>query len=83
MEQVAKTRIRGRSRLVVQATSDQVCSPYTASLLKLTSVVFRTSKSMVRDELGIPEQTRYLVPIELGRVEKHVSTHLCCFLVTF
>lgn len=28
---------------------------------------------MVRDELGIPEQTRYLVPIELGRVEKHVS----------
>ena len=28
---------------------------------------------MVRDELGIPEQTRYLVPIDLGRVEKHVS----------
>jgi E3 ubiquitin-protein ligase SHPRH len=28
---------------------------------------------MVRDELGIPEQTRYLVPVELGRVEKHVS----------
>lgn len=28
---------------------------------------------MVRDELGIPEQTRYLFPVELGRVEKHVS----------
>ena len=28
---------------------------------------------MVRDELGIPEQTRYLVPVDLGRVEKHVS----------
>jgi len=29
---------------------------------------------MVRDELGIPEQTRYLVPVDLGRVEKHVNT---------
>lgn len=28
---------------------------------------------MVHDELGIPEQTRYLVPIDLGRIEKHVS----------
>ena len=28
---------------------------------------------MVRDELGIPEQTRYLVPVDLGRVEKHVG----------
>jgi len=31
---------------------------------------------MVRDELGIPEQTRYLVPIDLGRVEKHVRVSL-------
>lgn len=29
-------------------------------------------KSAVKDELTIPEQTRYLVPIELGRVERHV-----------
>ena len=34
---------------------------------------------MVRDELGIPEQTRYLVPIDLGRVEKHVSVSLLLF----
>ncbi|KAA1466872.1 hypothetical protein DENSPDRAFT_831779 [Dentipellis sp. KUC8613] len=32
----------------------------------------RTTKASVRDELTIPVQTRYLVPIELGRVEQHV-----------
>ncbi|TFY56627.1 hypothetical protein EVG20_g8854, partial [Dentipellis fragilis] len=32
----------------------------------------RTMKASVRDELTIPVQTRYLVPIELGRVEQHV-----------
>ncbi len=32
-------------------------------------------KAAVKDELTIPPQTRYLVPIELGRVERHV-----CFL---
>ena len=31
-------------------------------------------KASVRDELTIPKQTRYLVPIELGRVERHVRT---------
>lgn len=41
--------------------------------MQLTTIGLRTTKPMVRDELGIPEQTRYLVPIELGRVEKHVS----------
>ena len=30
-------------------------------------------KASVKDELTIPKQTRYLVPIELGRVERHVS----------
>lgn len=29
-------------------------------------------KEAVKDELTIPPQTRYLVPIELGRVERHV-----------
>jgi hypothetical protein len=48
---------------------------YVATLAQLTPIVFRTTKSMVRDELGIPEQKRYLVPIELGRVEKLVSAH--------
>ncbi|KAI0350953.1 hypothetical protein OH77DRAFT_1411940 [Trametes cingulata] len=32
----------------------------------------RTMKETVKDELTIPPQTRYLVPIELGRVERHV-----------
>jgi hypothetical protein len=30
-------------------------------------------KVAVKDELTIPQQTRYLVGIELGRVERHVS----------
>ncbi|KAI1790830.1 SNF2 family N-terminal domain-containing protein, partial [Ganoderma leucocontextum] len=30
-----------------------------------------TMKKAVKDELTIPPQTRYLVPIELGRVERH------------
>ena len=33
----------------------------------------RTLKSAVEDELTIPQQHRYLVSIELGRVERHVS----------
>lgn len=32
----------------------------------------RTMKSNITAELTIPQQTRYLVPIELGRVERHV-----------
>ncbi|KAF9566044.1 hypothetical protein CPC08DRAFT_682833 [Agrocybe pediades] len=32
----------------------------------------RTIKSNVTAELTIPQQTRYLVPIELGKVERHV-----------
>ncbi|KIJ64355.1 hypothetical protein HYDPIDRAFT_154792 [Hydnomerulius pinastri MD-312] len=32
----------------------------------------RTLKAAVKDELTIPEQQRYLVSIELGRVERHV-----------
>ncbi|KAF9039897.1 SNF2 family N-terminal domain-containing protein [Panaeolus papilionaceus] len=32
----------------------------------------RTIKSNISDELTIPQQTRYLVPIEMGRVERHV-----------
>ena len=32
----------------------------------------RTMKVSVSGELTIPKQTRYLVPIELGRVERHV-----------
>ncbi|THU89639.1 hypothetical protein K435DRAFT_760893 [Dendrothele bispora CBS 962.96] len=32
----------------------------------------RTMKSTVNNELTIPQQTRYLVSIEMGRVERHV-----------
>ncbi|KAI0789257.1 SNF2 family N-terminal domain-containing protein [Abortiporus biennis] len=32
----------------------------------------RTMKAGVKDELTIPKQTRFLVPVELGRVERHV-----------
>ncbi|TFK67239.1 hypothetical protein BDN72DRAFT_843332 [Pluteus cervinus] len=32
----------------------------------------RTMKSTVNTELTIPQQTRFLVPIDLGRVERHV-----------
>ncbi|ESK91489.1 snf2 family helicase [Moniliophthora roreri MCA 2997] len=32
----------------------------------------RTMKSAVKDELTIPQQTRYLVSIDMGRVERHV-----------
>ncbi|KAJ2921288.1 hypothetical protein H1R20_g15804, partial [Candolleomyces eurysporus] len=32
----------------------------------------RTTKASVKQELTIPQQTRYLVPIELGRIEQHV-----------
>ena len=34
--------------------------------------LFRTMKNAVKDELTIPKQTRYLVPVELGRVERLV-----------
>jgi hypothetical protein len=41
-------------------------------------------KSTVKDELTIPQQTRYLVPIELGRVERHVSTsNFCAFMLSY
>ncbi|KAI0334196.1 hypothetical protein GY45DRAFT_1318648 [Cubamyces sp. BRFM 1775] len=32
----------------------------------------RTMKEAVKDELTIPLQTRYLVPIDLGRIQRHV-----------
>lgn len=38
-------------------------------------------KSAVQAELTIPRQTRYLLPIELGRIERHVSITLSMFSV--
>ena len=40
---------------------------------KLTRTLNRTMKETVKDELTIPPQTRFLVPVELGRVQRHVS----------
>ncbi|PCH42935.1 hypothetical protein WOLCODRAFT_90057 [Wolfiporia cocos MD-104 SS10] len=53
------------SRIIQPAYMDEL-----VGLLQRYTV--RTMKSSVKDELTIPQQTRYLVPIELGRVERHV-----------
>ncbi|KAK7679996.1 hypothetical protein QCA50_016942 [Cerrena zonata] len=37
-----------------------------------TKYSIRTMKNTVKDELTIPRQTRFLVPIELGKIERHV-----------
>ncbi|KAJ7257871.1 SNF2 family N-terminal domain-containing protein [Mycena haematopus] len=36
------------------------------------SIAIRTTKASVTNELTIPQQTRFLVSIEMGRVERHV-----------
>jgi hypothetical protein len=41
-------------------------------LSELFLFIHRTMKSNITEELTIPQQTRYLVPIELGKVERHV-----------
>ena len=46
-------------------------APQFAELFRRVSI--RTLKSAVKDELTIPEQTRFLVPVALGPVERHVS----------
>ncbi|KAL1692669.1 SNF2 family N-terminal domain-containing protein [Schizophyllum commune] len=38
----------------------------------IQSYAVRTTKASVKDELTIPQQTRYVVPVEMGRVERHV-----------
>lgn len=45
----------------------------------------RTMKATVKDELTIPKQTRYLVPIEMGRVERHVCfcSSLDCIVIKY
>ena len=41
----------------------------------------RTMKETVKDELTIPPQTRFLVPIDLGRVQRHVGAPLDRFIL--
>ncbi|KAI0697783.1 SNF2 family N-terminal domain-containing protein [Cytidiella melzeri] len=46
---------------------------YSSELIELFArYAIRTMKTAAQEELTIPKQTRYLVPIELGRVERHV-----------
>ena len=40
-------------------------------------------KSTIKDELTIPQQTRYLVGIDLGRVERHVNYALFLLAILF
>jgi E3 ubiquitin-protein ligase SHPRH len=37
----------------------------------------RATKAMVGSELTIPRQTRWVVPVNLGLVEKRVRTYAC------
>ena len=77
MEEVIETWVfRGFCR-VSAALCHQVVfirknSGYRLSELCTIFFMNRTMKSNVTAELTIPQQTRYLVPIELGRVERHV-----------
>lgn len=50
---------------------------YTASFFHrfVLTKITRTLKSAVKAELTIPQQRRYLVSIELGRVERQVTFH--------
>ncbi|KAF8630101.1 hypothetical protein AX17_005497 [Amanita inopinata Kibby_2008] len=41
----------------------------------IQNYAIRTLKASVRQELTIPQQRRFLVPIELGTVERHVYVH--------
>ncbi|KAJ7623410.1 SNF2 family N-terminal domain-containing protein [Roridomyces roridus] len=52
----------------------RLCSPgYSAHFTNFfQSIAIRTTKANVTAELTIPQQTRYLVPIEMGPVERHV-----------
>jgi hypothetical protein len=42
-------------------------------MVNMTLLFVRTMKSSVQAELTIPAQTRYVFPIHLGKVERHVS----------
>lgn len=50
------------------------CVKLHKSSLSISLMLRRTMKASVKDELTIPKQSRFLVPIQLGRVERHVRT---------
>ena len=72
MESTTKAWIHGSTFTVFPSLCGSV-SCEARSLDVPDSLLCRTMKASVRDELTIPKQTRYLVPIELGRIERHVS----------
>jgi hypothetical protein len=71
MEQVAQTRICKGVWCFHSALWDQVGYPF---YIRTLLIEFRrTAKASLTSQLTIPKQTRYLVGIELGKVERHVS----------
>jgi E3 ubiquitin-protein ligase SHPRH len=66
--------LRADPLLLVPRVWSQLLEPDSASDFArlFQHYTIRTVKSSVKDELTIPQQTRYLVPITLGRVERHV-----------
>ncbi|KAG6884047.1 hypothetical protein C0993_001835, partial [Termitomyces sp. T159_Od127] len=63
----------GPARLWHRLTSAGFGAAYFAALFQEYGI--RTLKTDVKEELTIPQQTRYLVSIHLGPVEKHVYDH--------
>lgn len=45
--------------------------------MKIKPYCRSTIKASVKEELTIPQQTRYLVPVDLGRVERQVCSVKC------
>lgn len=72
MEEVVETWIFGRAFRSVAALWNQVSFFMSSFLTQITFALLRTMKSNVKNELTIPQQTRYLVGIELGKIERHV-----------
>ncbi|KAF7356798.1 SNF2 family helicase [Mycena venus] len=65
VDHVVGTNPRHWARLAVPGYSNHFSAFF-------QSIAIRTTKASVTAELTIPQQTRYLVSIEMGRVERHV-----------
>lgn len=62
----------GSSRMWSRLLKKSYADHFTAFM---QNYAIRTLKASVKNELTIPQQTRFLVPIELGMVERHVYDH--------
>ena len=72
MEEVTETWILGGTLRSFAALWNQVRIFMCNIVTQLIFALHRTMKSNVKNELTIPQQTRYLVGIELGKIERHV-----------